>query len=146
MRSCHRNLMRLLLLAVLSASVLVADERRSEGHSEADEPSAAGTGSEETTTTPKYDAATLAALEGSFLRMFGLTKRPQNKGDVQIPPHMLQLYKERVGLSPDDDVTINKPRRHTKKYAGNTVRSYFSEPGALNLLLSKIHLYCTCVA
>ena len=115
--------MRLLLLAVVSASVLVADERRGESTGEAREP--AGSGSEREKT--KYDAETLAALESSFLRMFGLSRRPQLKGKVHVPQHMLQLYKERAGLDTDDDVDISKPRRRTKQYAGNTVRSFFSE-------------------
>ncbi|XP_059614059.1 protein decapentaplegic [Phlebotomus argentipes] len=78
----------------------------------------------------KPDPAILAGLEGNFLSLFGLNKRPiVDRSKIVIPEAMKKLYAEITGHDVDS-VNIPKPGLHSK--SANTVRSFTHEDSKID--------------
>lgn len=130
----HRCDTRLLVLAVISALVLraqclPADDTRTSGSGEGSTRHGDVTqhteGNLPSSTNMVQNKEQTEQLESTLLTMFGLSKRPRPSGKVQVPQHMIDMYKLQAGITGDLD--IDTSRRRIKRHPGNTVRSFYTD-------------------
>ena len=81
---------------------------------------------------------TIAALESSLLKLFGLSQRPQPNKDIVIPQYMIDIYRSQTG---DQGEIPEIFTRGSGVDPSNTVRSFYHQGNTLFICIpSKQYL------